>query len=239
MRRVPDPKSASTARGHALTTHGARGWWTCWLAPSARARHEAAERCGPPTAAYVASPARRGVHAESRERIPPPSVTVRLPRLATDALRTRVSADLLPELPATGSTSPNRLPPDQDLARDADVARADQAHICPVAQSRVHGDPSVVLAGKRKVTCTVAPAGTTFGVADPTSRNIPPSSSSATNSVAGSELLLSTVTVQLRAFGGTGPAAGGSGVRPRGRARGAGSGSGRLAANATATLRRS
>ena len=31
-----------------------------------------------------------------------------------------------------------------------------------------------VLAGKRKVTFTVAPAGTTFGVADPTSRKVPP-----------------------------------------------------------------
>src|SRR5262245_7316475 len=70
------------------------------------------------------------------------------------------------------------------------------------------GPPS---AGKRKVTFTVAPAGTTFGVADPTSRN-PPSSSSATNSAAGSERLLSTVTFQDRAFGGTGPAAGGNGV---------------------------
>jgi hypothetical protein len=68
------------------------------------------------------------------------------------------------------------------------------------------------LAGKRKVTFRVAPAGTTFGVADPTSRKLPPSPPSATDSVAGSELLLSTVTVQLRAFGGTGPAAGGSGV---------------------------
>ena len=67
------------------------------------------------------------------------------------------------------------------------------------------------LAGKRKVTFTVVPAGTTFGVADPTSRNLP-SSPSATNRVAGSELWLSTVMVQLRAFGGTGPSAGGSGV---------------------------
>ena len=55
----------------------------------------------------------------------------------------------------------------------------------------------------------VAPAGTTFGVADPTSRKVPPSSPSATNKVARPELLLSTVMVQLRAFGGTGPAAGG------------------------------
>ena len=44
----------------------------------------------------------------------------------------------------------------------------------------------------------VVPAGTTFGAADPTSRN-PPSSASATNSVAGAELWLSTVTVQDRA----------------------------------------
>ena len=55
----------------------------------------------------------------------------------------------------------------------------------------------------------VAPAGTTFGVADPTSRSTP-SSPSATNIVAGSELSFSTVTVQVRAFGGTGPSAGGS-----------------------------
>src|SRR5262245_49137842 len=66
------------------------------------------------------------------------------------------------------------------------------------------------LAGKRKVTFTLAPAGPTFGVADPTSRSSPVS---ATNMVAGSELWLSTVMVQLRAFGGTGPSAGGSSGR--------------------------
>ena len=55
-------------------------------------------------------------------------------------------------------------------------------------------------------------AGTTFGVADPTGRVIPNPSSSATNSATGSELLLSTVTFQVRAFGGTGPSAGGYGV---------------------------
>ena len=66
------------------------------------------------------------------------------------------------------------------------------------------------LAGKRKVTFMVALAGTTFGVADPTSRSTP-SSPSATNIVAGSEVWFSTVMVQLRAFGGVGPTAGGSG----------------------------
>src|SRR6187431_1256490 len=64
------------------------------------------------------------------------------------------------------------------------------------------------LAGKRKVTFMVVPAGTTFGVAEPTSRSTP-SSPSATNIVAGSELWFSTVMVQLRAFGGVGPTAGG------------------------------
>src|SRR5262245_1346659 len=58
----------------------------------------------------------------------------------------------------------------------------------------------------------VAPAGTTFGVADPTSTSMPVSPRLPTNRAAGSELRLSTVTVQLCAFGGTGPAAAGSGV---------------------------
>ena len=98
------------------------------------------------------------------------------------------------------------------------LVRADQPS--PFARSRIHviHPSSGPLAGKRKVTFMVAPAGTTFGVADPTSRSTP-SSPSATNSVAGSELRLSTVTVQLRAFGGTGPTAGGSSGRDRGRAR--------------------
>ena len=62
---------------------------------------------------------------------------------------------------------------DHDLAWDADLVRVDQPS--SFARSRVHVDPSVVdLAGKRKVTCTVVPAGTTFGVADPTSPNPSP-----------------------------------------------------------------
>ena len=55
----------------------------------------------------------------------------------------------------------------------------------------------------------VAPAGTTFGVADPTSRNVPlvPLGHEQRRGLGAP---LSTVTVQDRAFGGTGPTAGGS-----------------------------
>jgi len=56
----------------------------------------------------------------------------------------------------------------------------------------------------------VVPAGTTFGVTEPTS--VPPPPPSVTKSAAGSELRFSTVTVQLVAFGGMGPIVGGSGV---------------------------
>jgi hypothetical protein len=67
------------------------------------------------------------------------------------------------------------------------------------------------LGGSRKVTFMVVSGGTTFGVTFPHSRPTPVSSSSAANSVAGLELLLSTVTVQVLAPGGTGPTAGGTG----------------------------
>src|SRR4029078_11092203 len=52
-------------------------------------------------------------------------------------------------------------------------------------------------------------AGRTCGLAGPTRSPAVPST---TTMVAGWELWLSTVTVHLRAFGGTGPSAGGSGV---------------------------
>ena len=95
-----------------------------------------------------------------------------------------------------------------DLAWDADVVRVDQPS--SFARSRVHVDPSVIIGREEE--------GHLHGGAgwDHVRRRRPdePSrpSSPATNRVAGSELWLSTVTVQLRAFGGTGPAAGGSGV---------------------------
>src|SRR4029453_2473619 len=78
--------------------------------------------------------------------------------------------------------------------------------------TQIHPSARPPLTGKRKVTCTLTPAGTTLGVADPTSSNGPVPSAAATDRVTGSELWLSTVTFQARAFGGTGPAAGGNGV---------------------------
>ena len=102
---------------------------------------------------------------------------------------------------------------DPDLTRQGHLGRPDYR---PSDRSRGFTKIAPTLhpfAGTRKVTFTVAPGGTTFGVADPTSRpRIPLPSSSATNSVAGSELLLRTVTFQDRAPGGMGPASGGTGV---------------------------
>src|SRR5438093_5560760 len=69
-----------------------------------------------------------------------------------------------------------------------------------------------VFGGSRKVTFSVTPAGTTLGVTDPHSGPMAFSPSSARNSVTGSGLLLTTVTVQGRAPVGMGPAAGGNGV---------------------------
>src|SRR2546427_5626784 len=66
--------------------------------------------------------------------------------------------------------------------------------------------------GSRKVTFWVTPAGTTLGVTDPHSCPMPFSPSSATNNVACSGLLLTTVTFQVLAPAGTGPASGGNGV---------------------------
>ena len=83
----------------------------------------------------------------------------------------------------------------------------------PLAWNRVHQIQQLVtlFGGSRKVTFMVTAGGTTFGVTFPHSRAGPVSSSSAANSVAGLELLLSTVTVQVLAPGGTGPTAGGTG----------------------------
>ena len=83
----------------------------------------------------------------------------------------------------------------------------------PPFGSRVHEDRPTLhpLRWKEKVTSTVAPGGTTLGVADPTSRpkeSRPPwprTASPAGNSVDDRD-------VQGRAFGGTGPARGGTGA---------------------------
>ena len=113
-------------------------------------------------------------------------------------------------LPATGSTSPLPVRRDHDLAWDADLVRVDQRS--PFARSRVHVDPSVVGLGREEEGHLHGGAGWDHVRSRRPDEPHSPSSSSATNSVAGSELLLSTVTFQHRAFGGTGPAAGGSGV---------------------------
>ena len=84
----------------------------------------------------------------------------------------------------------------------------------PFARSRVHVDPSVIRSpwqGRGRSPSRwrrLGPRSASRTRRAVTSRSSP----SATNSVAGSELLLSTVTFQDRAFGGTGPTAGGSGV---------------------------
>jgi hypothetical protein len=64
--------------------------------------------------------------------------------------------------------------------------------------------PSAPTGGRAKITFTVAPGGTTLGVAVPTSRPMPLASSSATNNVAGLGLLLTTVTVHRRPPGTSG-----------------------------------
>ena len=86
---------------------------------------------------------------------------------------------------------PSPSAPDQDLAWDADLVRVDQRS--PFARSRVHVDPSVVAwQGRGRSPARWCRLGPRSESPTRRARNTP--SSSATNSVAGSELSLSTVT---------------------------------------------
>ena len=104
---------------------------------------------------------------------------------------------------------------DHDLARDADVGRI-ETNVCPSPGrgfTQIHPSSGPLSAGKQEGHLHGG-AGWDHVRGRRSRRAVtsPLSVLSATNSVAGSELLLSTVTVQHRAFGGTGPAAGGNGV---------------------------
>ena len=112
-------------------------------------------------------------------------------------------------LPATGRAhpAPAALRRDPDLAWHADVVRPDGAHVCPLARSRIHADPSVIRnpLGREEEGHLHGGAGWDHVRSRRPDEPERPASPSATNIVAGSELSLSTVTVQDRAFGGTGP----------------------------------
>ncbi len=87
--------------------------------------------------------------------------------------------------PASGLNQPPARPLDTDLARPGAVSRPRATTPCRSPGSR-RSTTRHALAGRRKVTFTVAPGSTTFGVTDPTQ---PPHDaarvSSATNNVAG------------------------------------------------------